>query len=441
MIRAERVGTIAIYVCLAASFVGGCAAPKGQSGLGSSNSDTAALEAELQQRNAELGERDQEVGDLKAEIDRRRQHEEDLTERLKQALRSSPGKTIVDHPTTGESAARVDEATIKQLQNELRAERQKRAELEHQLAQLKTETSSPPLSAGVAAPAAPIVPAKSIEEPAAEVAKPASPPHEVPPPAPHEVVKIDVPQLAAPPPVIETELPAEHVEPPPPPVPAPAPVVEAPPPPAPPPAPVQAPPSQAAEYTTTTTTSTETVEVEVVALRTRGVEQETHHQEVMASLAQVLDSDRRKQEDLEAQIIALRTGAPGTEGAVAADGNEVTHLRSRLEQERRKNAELTAKLKLAGRVTDLVFRMQNQGRPQAAQPFPQLSQQQGGPGPNAPNQPYINQDGEVNQPIDPRVPNVRPRDVGGPDQNDVPQIEQPPVFPDGPVETEETTQD
>jgi hypothetical protein len=192
------------------------------------------------------------------------------------------------------------------------------------------------------------------------------------------------------------------------------------------------------------------VAAEVAALRTRGIEQETQHQDAMASLAQVLDADRKRQEDLEAQIIALRTGAPGTEGAVAADSNEVRHLQNRLEEERRKNAELTAKLKLAGRVTDLVFRMQNQANPQAAAPanprFPQVSQQDDrGPGglrgPNAPNQPYINEEGNVNQPSGPRVPNVRPRGAGNPDQAEVPQVEQPPVFPDGPVQTEETTQD
>jgi hypothetical protein len=182
----------------------------------------------------------------------------------------------------------------------------------------------------------------------------------------------------------------------------------------------------------------------VAALRERGIEQETRHQEAMTGLARVLDADRRRQEDLEAQIVSLRGGAPGTEGAVAADTNEVHHLRTRLQEERRRNAELTAKLKLASRVTDLVFRMQNQGGSQAVPPVvpppPRVSQRD--PGPNAPDQPYIDRRGEVNQPAAPREPAVAPPDaVEEAVEPEVPHVEVPPMFPRGEVETEEVTQD
>lgn len=410
--RANLFSAVAICVCLAAPFFGGCAARKGQAGADTmaSTSTEVGENATLQ---AELGQRNQEVTDMRAEIAQLRQHEDDLTQRLKQALRNSPGKTISDHPQRGEPAQPAQEASIKELQDELRRERQKRMQLEQQLARLKAETSSPPF------PAAAAVPAAKPVEPVAE-----SHPAEVALPVPKPLAESD---LASEPPA-----PAPlHVE-------APPPHVEAP------PAQIEPPPPR--HDLARDAVPSSDVAAEVAALRTRGIEQESQHQEAMASLSQVLDADRKRQEDLEAQIIALRTGAPGTEGAVAADSNEVRHLQTRLEEERHKNAELTAKLKLAGRVTDLVFRMQNQANPQAAPPRnPQVSQQDNfgpaGPGPNAPNQPYTNEEGNVHQPSGPRVPNVRPRDAGNPDQAEVPQIEQPPVFPDGPVQTEETTQD
>jgi hypothetical protein len=409
--RANLSHAIAIYVSVAVALLSGCTAKRGQAGPvepmvsdSAEAGETAALEAALTAQT-------KEVADLNGEIDRLRQREDELTQRLKQALRSRPGKTISDRPKAGE-AAPAPEATIKQLQDELRNERQRRVQLEQQLNQMRVETSKPPLpvTAGVE-PAKPIPPA--LLPPAAQ-------------------------------PIAETSLPEEEIAPPPAPVVHAAPQIETAPP------QVEAPPP-AHEVTRAMPLPSGDEAAEIASLRTRGVEQESKHQEAMASLSQVLDADRRRQEDLEAQIVALRTGAPGTEGAVSGDSNEVHHLRSRLEEERRKNAELMAKLKLAGRVTDLVFRMQNQGAPApASQPplpprshFPQVSQTgPDGPGPNSPHQPYTNDEGEVNQPIVPRSRDVEaPDEIDGPEQNEVPQAEVPPVFDDGPNVVEETTQD
>lgn len=421
---------VAIFVSLAMALLAGCTASRAPAGQSETivltdHGDTAALEAELATQS-------KEVTDLNAEIDRLRSREAELTDQLKQALRSRPGKTISEKPKTADAATSpAAETTIKQLQDELKVERQKRVQLESQLAQLKRETSQPPIPpvAGVA-PAQPIAPAPPVKQ-MAEAPLP-EPPH----------------------PIAEAELPAERIEPAAPPPPA-EPVADhatqiAPP-----------PPHEVAQEVDRNLPASHGEEaVQIAALRTRGIEQETAHQEAMTSLAHVLDADRRRQEDLEAQLVALRSGAPGTEGAVTADTNEVHHLRSRLEEERRKNAELMAKLKLAGRVTDLVFRMQNQGsppgvgapRPQSVPPGaprpPEVSQMArdpmgpDGPGPNSPHQPYTNEEGEVNQPIAPRARDFRgPDRVDGPDQLEVPQAEVPGVFPEGDVQTEETTQD
>jgi hypothetical protein len=405
--RAKLSHAVAIYVSLALPLVGGCSARKGQPGPVDASINNSAEAGETAALEAALATQSKEVVDLNAEIDRLRSREDQLTDQLKQALRSRPGKTISDQPKPGDSTPAA-EATIKKLQDDLRIERQKRTQLEQQLAHLKVETSKPPIpeTAGVA-PAKPIPPALLP-----------APPH----------------------PIAEAEIPNEHIQPAAPEAP-PVPVVAAR------PSRVEAPPPPNDLARALPLPSGEQAG-EVASLRTRGIEQETKHQEAMASLSQVLDADRRRQEDLEAQLVALQTGAPGTEGAVSADSAEVHHLRTRLEDERRKNAELTAKLKLAGRVTDLVFRMQNQAAPQPPAPsqgsrFPEISQMgPDGPGPNSPHQPYTNEDGEVHQPIPPRERNIEgPDQIGGPQQNEVPQAEVPPVFPQGDVQTEETTQD
>ena len=333
-------------LALAALLFAGCAAQSSQPPVpllvidGTAGGETAALEAELNERN-------REVEDLKAEIDHLRLREEDLTERLKVALRRSPGKTLSDTPRETAGAPSSDE-TIKQLQERLRGERAKRQQLESQLAQLRVETSSPPIPE-----ARPIQPPSEAAKPSADATVP-------PPLVPLEVVDLTQEEPAA----------------------------------APPP-----PPS----------TLDQLQDGEVAALRTRGIEQETRHQEAIASLARILDADRRRQEDLEAQIAALSSGAPGTAGALAADSNELAHLRGRLEEERRRNAELMAKLKLAGRVTDLVFRMQQQPAPAApaAPAYPRYSQEDLFGNPNAPDQPYTDDEGNVHQPIAPEVPDVR----------------------------------
>lgn len=381
--RANQCIATPFCLALAALLFAGCAAQSSQPPVpplvidGTAGGETAALKAELDERN-------REVEDLKAEIDHLRLREEDLTERLKVALRRSPGKTLSDTPLETAGAPSSDE-TIKQLQERLRGERAKRQQLETQLAQLRVETSSPP------------IPEARLIQPPSEVAK-RSPDTTVPPPlVPLEVVDLteEEPEepAAAPPPIEVASLP--------------------------PPAPK--PPSPLNQLQ----------EGDVAALRTRGIEQETRHQEAIASLARVLDADRRRQEGLEAQIAALNSGAPGTAGALAADSNELAHLRGRLEEERRRNAELMAKLKLAGRVTDLVFRMQQQPAPaaQAAPAYPRYSQEDLFGNPNAPDQPYTDDEGNVHQPIEPEVPDARgPRGVEESGEVEAPAVEQPGVF-------------
>lgn len=411
--RAERLWEVALF----AMFLGGCASAAQPIAPAAPPPPDVALQAELAEKN-------EEVDSLRAEIDRLRQRETDLTTELKQALRSTPGKTISDRPAADAEA--VSEATIRELQDALNRERAHRQQLEEQLARLKRETSSPPI---------PLAAAPAPASPTTADAEPPSPIAAIPAP-PRPIVEIIVPpELKAAPPPTDEPAKATAGEPKPPPALASAPPEaplepEAPLAPEPPPPGREAPPPSKVETQ------------EIAALRARAVDQETRHQEAMSSLARVLDADRRRQEDLEAELVALRSGAPGTEGAVAADSTELNHLRTRLEEERRRNAELTAKLKLASRVTDLVFRMQNQDQQAPAYP-PRTELSQTEPGANAPDQPYVDPRGNVNQPIAPEVPEVDGAgaaavpEVGGPDS-----VEIPPVFENqGPDVVEEVTQD
>jgi hypothetical protein len=111
-------------------------------------------------------------------------------------------------------------------------------------------------------------------------------------------------------------------------------------------------------------------EADVQALRARLVELETRQQELMTSVARTLEADRQREEQLTAELTAARVEqqqrrADPPTATAASDRSELeaenTRLRSQLDTERRQNARLMAKLKVASRVADLVFKMRQQG--------------------------------------------------------------------------------
>ncbi len=101
---------------------------------------------------------------------------------------------------------------------------------------------------------------------------------------------------------------------------------------------------------------------EIAALKER-------QRRVLASIQQDLQASHQR----EAELRAALERTQGTGGVSLAD--EVTGLRTenaalqrRLDEEHRANRELAAKLKLAGRVTDLIFKMQSTGATAGAAP-------------------------------------------------------------------------
>lgn len=100
---------------------------------------------------------------------------------------------------------------------------------------------------------------------------------------------------------------------------------------------------------------------EVEALRER-------QRRVLASIQQELEASKQREAELRQSL----EGSQGSNGVSVAD--EVANLRSsnsalqlRLEDEHQRNRDLSAKLQLATRVTDLIFKMQSAGV-QSAQP-------------------------------------------------------------------------
>ena len=92
---------------------------------------------------------------------------------------------------------------------------------------------------------------------------------------------------------------------------------------------------------------------------------------VMASIRQDLEASRER----EAELRATLERTQGSDGAALS--GEVTGLRAenaalqrRLDEEHKRNQALAQKLKLAGRVTDLIFKMQSSGAVQAAPALP-----------------------------------------------------------------------
>jgi len=92
---------------------------------------------------------------------------------------------------------------------------------------------------------------------------------------------------------------------------------------------------------------------------------------VLASIRQDLEASREREIELRATLERTQ----GSEGTVLA--TEVTGLRAenaalqrRLDEEHKRNQALAQKVKLAGRVTDLIFKMQSSGAVQAAPALP-----------------------------------------------------------------------
>ena len=88
----------------------------------------------------------------------------------------------------------------------------------------------------------------------------------------------------------------------------------------------------------------------------------------MAAIQQDLEASRRREENLQSQLAA----AQGPEATMLSEQviglrAENQALQSTLDEEHRSNRELAAKLQVATRVADLIFKMRNEGQPMAAQ--------------------------------------------------------------------------
>ncbi len=100
------------------------------------------------------------------------------------------------------------------------------------------------------------------------------------------------------------------------------------------------------------------------AMQSRLRRLEAEKQSLTESFTRSLAESDKRAADLERQLAVAQAGAAATAGA--DDGNigsvrdENAALRSRLDEEHRRTEEMAAKLKVASRVTDLIFKMQAQ---------------------------------------------------------------------------------
>lgn len=85
--------------------------------------------------------------------------------------------------------------------------------------------------------------------------------------------------------------------------------------------------------------------------------------QIISSLNANLAASQQRAQQLETELVAARQGGP--ESGTLRDENST--LRSRLEEERRRTQDLEAKLRVASRVTELIFRMQTQQKGSASQ--------------------------------------------------------------------------
>jgi hypothetical protein len=95
-------------------------------------------------------------------------------------------------------------------------------------------------------------------------------------------------------------------------------------------------------------------------VRLRNLQEE--RDSIVAALNNNLMTSQRRVTELEQQLGAARAATTQAEAAAAANGMsaENTTLRTLLDEERRRTQALTAKLKLAARVNDLIFKLQAQ---------------------------------------------------------------------------------
>jgi chromosome segregation ATPase len=123
-----------------------------------------------------------------------------------------------------------------------------------------------------------------------------------------------------------------------------------------------------------------TVNPENAELRARLESLQAERQAAMDSFNRTLASSQKRAADLEQELAVARANAAAappaapasagtTDPAAATVQVENAALRARLDEEHRRTQELTAKLKLATRVTDLIFKIQTQeSQGQPAQP-------------------------------------------------------------------------
>ena len=115
------------------------------------------------------------------------------------------------------------------------------------------------------------------------------------------------------------------------------------------------------------------------ATRSRLQRLQTERDAAVDNLKQSLDASERRGAALEKQLAATpagSTGAAGVDGSpdgdVASVRAENAALRTRLDEEHRHTEELANKLKVASRVTDLIFKMQAQQAAPASAPAPAM---------------------------------------------------------------------
>ena len=98
---------------------------------------------------------------------------------------------------------------------------------------------------------------------------------------------------------------------------------------------------------------------EVAALKER-------QRRVLASIQQDLAASQQREGELRAALTQQDDDGVSLADSVTSLRAENAALQTRLDDEHRQNRELASKLKLAGRVTDLIFKMQSSGATTAA---------------------------------------------------------------------------
>ena len=259
------------------------------------------------------------IAKLQTEIGQLRTREEELTNSLKEAIRERTGQPPL--PRSATMAPMPDSAEVAAMKKDLEQERKRRMDLEQQLARLKSETASPAFADTSAQ-------AREIGELRNALANEREA---------HKKLLNEVTALREK---------SKQVS-----------LNEAP---------------KGGGGTS-----------ESHALRTRLIDLEKRHQEVMTSMARTVAADRKREDELMAELAkaqeqaaAAQAGKVQTVAATTTDGHpgaveqENVRLRSLLEEEKHRNARLAAKVKLAGRVTDLIFKMQNQPAQEVAPAAP-----------------------------------------------------------------------